>query len=116
MNSDLSQSFYRCYFESVVTFPFILWFGVLSVKNKSKLNKAMSVSSEIVGRRLCNLSDLYERRVITKSMNSTGNTSHILDSQYAILQSGKCLSCFTVQNREKSSFIPTSVKLLNKYH
>ena len=46
MDSDLLQSFYRCYVESVLIFSFISWFGGLSAKNKSKLNKVVNVSSE----------------------------------------------------------------------
>ena len=68
MNSDLLQSFYRRYIDSVLMLSFISWFGGLSVKNKSKLNKVVNVSSKIFGRKVCSLSDLYERRVIAKSM------------------------------------------------
>ena len=84
--SKVLQSYYQCYTESVLTFSSIPWFGGLSVKNKSKLNKVVNVSSKIVGRRLCSLSELYEQRTTVMII---GNTSHILAPQCEILQSGK---------------------------
>ena len=79
--------------------------------------KVANVSSKIVGRRLCSLSDLYERRAIAKSMRIIGDTLHKLISQYEVLQSGKrYLVPLFKTGQGKSSFIPTSVKLLNKHH
>ena len=117
MYSDLLQSFYWCYTESVLTFSFISWFGGLRVKNKSKLNKVVNVTSKIVGRQLCSPSDLHERRVIEQSMKIIGNISYILASQYQILQSGKHYRVPQFKTvRGKPSFTPTSIKLLNKNH
>ena len=48
-NDQMFQSCCRCYIESVLTFSFISWFGGLSVKNKSKCNKAVNVCSKTAG-------------------------------------------------------------------
>ena len=42
------------------------------MKNKSKFKKVMDVSSKIVWRKLCSLSDLYERRVIAMGVKIIG--------------------------------------------
>ena len=59
------------------------------MKNKSKLSKVVNVSSKIVRRSLCNLSELYVRRVSAKSLKIIGNTSQIFAPYYEMLQSGK---------------------------
>ena len=85
MNSEILQSFFWCYTKSVLAFSFISYFGGLRVKNKSKFNNVLNLSSKIAGRRMCSLGDLYEQGVIAKILKVTDNTFHIPAPQYQIL-------------------------------
>ena len=94
---------------------FMVWWT--NYEEQSKLHKVVNVSSKTVGKRFCCLSELYERRVVATTMKSIGKTSHILASQYEILQSKKCYGVPLLKTvRGKLSFIPTTVKLLNKHY
>ena len=55
------------------------------MKNKSKFNNVLNLSSKIAGRRMCSLGDLYEQGVTAKILKVTDNTFHIPAPQYQIL-------------------------------
>ena len=65
----------------------MVWWNKCEVQKD--FNKVVNVNSKIVGKGLCSVSELHERREIAKRIKIIGNTSQILASQYEILQSGQ---------------------------
>ena len=115
VNEKVLKGFYRCFIESVLTFSFMCWFGGLSVKNKSMLNRVVNVCSKIVGTQQKGLMELYECRVLRKASAIACDECHVLANHYELLPSGRRFrvpGCKTV--RLKQSFVPFSIRLLNK--
>ena len=65
------------------------WFGGVTVKSKSVLNKVVNVCGKVVGERQEQLSQLYECRVAWKAMVIVNDNSHVLDEHYELLPSGR---------------------------
>ena len=115
VSGKVLRMFYRCFVESVLTFSFMCWYGGLSVRNKSRLQKIVNVCGKIVGEKQESLCQLYESRVVRKAEMIGSDSSHVLAQCYEFLPSGRRLrvpKCRLV--RTKSSFIPKSIQLRNK--
>ena len=78
VNPSILAQFYRCFIESVLTFGFLCWFGGLSVKDKSVLNRVVNVCGKVVGEKQVRLCELYERRVERKGREIAKDTSYVL--------------------------------------
>ena len=72
-----------------MTFSFLCWFGGLSIKNKTVLNKVVNVCSKIVGVQQKSLQELYECRVLKKARAIACDDSHVLAKHYELLPSAR---------------------------
>ena len=78
------------------------------------LNGVVNVCSKVIGAKQESLSELYERRVVKKGKQISCDASHVLARSYERLPSGRRFRTFKVKARAAKSFIPQSVRLLNK--
>ena len=109
------QTFYRCYIESTLTFGFLAWQGGLSVTNSNTLTKTVNISSKVIGKEQESLNDLYNTRAERKGRQIASDPDHPLNSRYCLLPSGRHYRTPLLHtNRSRNSFVPRSLKLLNK--
>ena len=115
VEKDMMVLFYRSFVESILTFCSIAWYLSLSVTNKSKLHRIVSMASKIAGLQLSSLTTICESRVVRKGQAICGDGLHPLFQAYEVLPSGRRYRVPSLQtNRARKSFIPTSITLLNK--
>lgn len=115
VDSTFMKMFYSCFIESVLTFSFICWYGLLTIKNKSRLRGIVRVCSKIAGLNLNDLTELHILRTLGKARSLLSDQSHPLAGQFVLLPSGRRYilpRCRT--NRLKNSFVPVAIGLLNK--
>jgi hypothetical protein len=114
VNSNILQTFYTSFIESLLTFSFICWYGGLCVKSKNVLERVVNVCGKIVGVRQESLTVLYERRVVRKASCIILDSSHVLAHHFEVLPSGRRYRTpkFRIL-RTKNSFIPRSIAFLN---
>ena len=60
-------SVHRSLTESVLIFGIVTWYGSLTVKNRTKLSRIVSIASKILGSRQLQLSQLYQVSVKRKT-------------------------------------------------
>ena len=114
VHQSVLTAFYKCFIESVITFNISAWFGSLSNIHRSPLNKIITLSSRIIGVEQDSLTNIYNRRVKLKGTHIASDTTHTLHSHYNLLPSGKRYRSLTFRTkRAMSSFIPTSIRLMN---
>ncbi len=74
--------FYKSYIETLLSFSISCWFGNLSVKHKSKLNRIATLSGKIIGKEQ-SLSFMFNINVLSRAQSVR------LDSdQFLMLPSG----------------------------
>lgn len=109
------SNFYHCFIESLLTFSFVCWFNGLSVKDKNSLASIIKVCSKVIGVQLDDLSSLWKRQVVQKAKCITSQPGHALRSEFMLMPSGqRYCAARTKTNRYSDSFIPSSIRLLNK--
>ncbi|KAF7645183.1 hypothetical protein LDENG_00208800 [Lucifuga dentata] len=108
--------FYKAIIESILHYGITVWFGNLTVKLKSQINRLTGRAGEIIGQLpLSPLQEIYEESVLKQARKIVSDPNHVLHEEYELLPSGrryrlpKCGS-----NKYKFSFVPSSTKLLNK--
>ena len=102
VSAAVLRTFYRSCIESVLTFPFLYWFGGLNVKSKNFLNKVVNACGKVVGERQEQLSQLYEYHVVQKARVIVDDNSHILAKCYEMLH---LVDDFVYQNLIQSIFL-----------
>ncbi len=85
--STFMKMFYSCFIESVLTFSFICWYGLLSLKNKNRLQGIVRVCSKIAGINLNDLTDVYKLRTLSKARSVLTDQSHPLVDEFVLLPS-----------------------------
>ena len=114
VDRQILSLFYKSYIESVISFSFICWYQNLSVKNKTSLDRIVSLSSKLIGIPQRSLSTFHNQQVLRKARSILLSSDHILSAEFDTLPSGRRFrypACRS--NRRKLSFIPTAVRLLN---
>lgn len=105
--------------ESVLRYGTVAWFGNLSVKLKSQINRLVHTAMKVMGvRDYPFLQTLFEKTIVKQSRKIIADPSHVLYSEYELLPSGRRYRVPTKYRkryliRYKNSFIPLSVNLLN---
>lgn len=116
VDRSLLKAFYSSFVESILTFAMICWFGNLSVINKNRLGKTVSICRKIIGIDLNSIEHTHKVRATQRAMAILANTTHPLHSEFCLLPSGrrytyrKCAR----SNRYLKSFVPLAVGFLNK--
>jgi hypothetical protein len=112
VSSHVLESVYHSLIESILTFNLIVWFGALTVHDKSRFGRVVKTASKIVGTPQKQLCDLYTRTVKKKAKKIMADTSHPLCQHFELLPSG--LRPVAKKNAYAKSFVPTAVSVLNE--
>ena len=108
------STFYRSVIESVLTFSITVWFGSASAKDINDLNKVIKTASRIIGSDLPSLTEIHEKRVIRRAINTFRDTEHPANYLLQPLPSNKRLrSIQTKSARFMNSFYPLAVRSIN---
>ena len=83
--------FYRAVIESVLTFPFTVWFNGATAEDRNRLGRIARSASLIVGCELPSLHDLYRARVVKKARSIMSDPSHPAHGLFEELPSGRRL-------------------------
>lgn len=108
--------FYQAVIESLIRYCITVWFGNLSVQSRSKLIRMIHTAWKIIGvNEWTPLQTMYEHATVRHTERIVCDFSHVLNTEYELLPSGRRFRVPRCRlNRFKNSFIPVSVKLLNR--
>ena len=84
VSQNVLQLVYRSIIESVLTFNIILWYGNLTVKNKSKLCRIVNTAEKIIGCRQTTLACHYHTAVNRKAQKVVNDYMHPLHNSFTI--------------------------------
>lgn len=77
--------------------------------------KTVRLSTKITGQPQTTLAAIFEEQAVKKGNLIAADTSHCLTNQYELLPSGRrCRSLPLKTKRAMATFVPTSIRLLNK--
>ena len=113
VDNTILTLFYKSVVESVLCFSITIWYGRLTKKDKSKLNKIVKAARKL-GAQGTSLDELYNACAMKQVNKVMNNVNHPLHNNYVFLRSGRRLlipSCS--RDRFRDSFIPKSIKLFN---
>ena len=104
--------FYKVATESIVRYGIVAWFGNLSVKLKSQLQKCIKRAGKIIGQmQPTTLQKLFEEVVRNQGFKITNDPKF---SEDELMPSGRRYRLANCKlNRYKFSFVPLSIKLMN---
>ena len=118
VRKDIVESVYRSLIESILVFKIVTWYAYrnLTLKNRARLVRVVSLAEKIIGSKQNQLSDLYHQSVKIKSIKIIRDQTHPLNYAFETLPSGRQLklplarkNCF----KFKRSFIPSAMTTLN---
>lgn len=112
----IMTAFYNAVLESLVRYGMAVWFGALTVKDKTRIQKLINVAMKTIGcKNIPLLQKIFESTVLTLAKKITSDPEHVLHREYEVLPSGRRFRALRYKsNRYKFSFLPTSVAFLNK--
>ena len=114
MRREILLKFYKAVIESVLTFSICVWFGGLTSKEESVLNRIIKISGRIIGTELPSLEELYKKRSLTKASKIVRDVKHPANEMFSFLPSGKRYKALEARtNGFKNSFYPQAISLLN---
>ncbi len=114
VSDHILESVYRSLIESILTFNVIVWFGLLTVKDKARLARVIKIASKVVGVQQKQLSDLHASAIRKKACRIMQDVSHPLNHCFEMLPSGRRLNVPRARkNIHKKSFIPSAIAVLN---
>lgn len=111
--------FYHAVIESIFRYAISVWFGNLTVKLKSQINRLALSALKVMGvREHPTIQAIFEDTVLRQARKIIEDPSHVLNSEYKLLPSGRRYRIPVKNekrflNRHKFSFIPLSITLLN---
>ena len=114
VDSQILEMFYSSIVQSIITFSIICWYGNCSMETKDKLTRIIRNCCKL-GINTSTLEELYVKYVKLRCKVIRKDKEHPLHNMYQLLPSGKRLrstKCRTT--RYARSFIPASIKILNK--
>ena len=82
--------FYRAVIESIFRYAICVWFGNLTVKSKSQINRLAHTALKVMGvREHPTLQAIFEETVLRQARKIVADPSHVLYSEYELLPSGR---------------------------
>jgi len=106
------ENVYISLIQSVLSFNITVWFGNLSVKNKTKLARVVSMASKVIGRPQATLTNLYTNSVRRKALSITSDTTHPMYGHFELLPSGRRFRMpLARKNVFKRSFLPSAISI-----
>ena len=108
--------FYKAVLESLIRYSITVWFGNLSVQLRNKLSRLIHAAGKITGvKEQVSSQTIYDQATLQKAYKIINDPSHILHSEFELLPSGRRFRVPHCRlNRFKNSFIPASIKMVNK--
>ena len=113
VNEAILSTFYRSSIESLLTYSFICWFSVLSIKEKNSLQRIVNICSKVTGVTQRALCAIWEDQVVRKAKSIVSQPLHSLAHRFSLLPSGRRFRNLRGDTRYFKTFIPNAVKLLN---
>ena len=111
---DILECVYKCLIESILMFNSVAWYGNLTVRDKSRLNKVVNVAGKVVGRKQKQPSELYNVIMKKKADRIVYDQSHPLNGSFELLPSGRRLRAARAKrNLYRNSFIPSAIRIFN---
>ena len=81
---------FRATIESVLRFGITSWFGNLTVKHKAQISNLVKAAGKVIGQPPPPApQDIYDQSVIRQATNIIDDPSHVLHSQFELLNSGR---------------------------
>lgn len=116
VSSNIMLIFYRASIESILRYGIIAWFGNLSVQMKAQIDSLVRVAGKIMGiKTISSLPEMFEICTVQCANRILQDPLHVLHSEYTLMNSGRRYRVpLCRHNRYKHSFVPLSVKLINK--
>ena len=115
VDRTIMQMVYRTFIQSVLCFNFVCWYGSLTVQDKNHLLRITTTADRVIGLKSDGLDVLYTERTLKKAEKIRTDSEHILSHKFKTLPSGRRLQTVRVNtNQFRFSFIPTSIRLINK--
>ena len=109
--------FYRASIESILRYGISSWYGNLTVKYKAQVERVAKMAGKIMGLSSPPMTPqaIFEQTVVRQAKNIISDPSHVLNSEYELMRSGRRYRMPQCKyNRFKHSFIPLSIKMLNR--
>ena len=114
VSQGILEKVYKSLIQSLLSFNITVWYGNLTVKNKSKLARVVNMAGKITGRPQSHLGEIYKLSVHRKALAITADASHPMYCQFEVLPSGRRYRLpLARKNVFKKSFLPTAVSVLN---
>lgn len=115
VDKNIMLLFYRATIESVLRYGITTWFGNLTVKLRTQIQRLTNMAGKIIGMPLpASPQEIFEETMIRQSLKITSDPSHVLHTEYQMMPSGRRYRLPNCKrNRYKFSLVPLSIKLLN---
>ena len=114
LSTKLLSNFYRCTVESILTNSITVWFGNCTVQERKALQRVIKTAQYICGAAFPSLQDIYKTRVTKRAQNITKDTTHPQHTLFTLLPSGRRYGSVKARtSRDKNSFYPQAIRLLN---
>ena len=106
--------FYASILQSVISFAITCWYGNSSLTAKNKVEKIMKVCENLGVHNVTKMDALYEKAVTQRCKVIMNDVKHPLYPKYQTMPSGKRLRSIKCRtSRYSTSFVPTSVRMIN---
>ena len=114
VGQQILATFYRSVIESILTFSITVWFGNASGKDKDKMNRIIKTASRIIGTEVPSLSEIYDKRLVRRAINTLRDTDHPANQLLQLLPSNKRLRSIKSKSvRFANSFYPMAIRGVN---
>ena len=114
LRREILVQFYRSAIESILTFSIWVWFGGISQRQRSRLDRVVKTASKIVGSELTSLTAIYQDRSKKRACKIISDQIHSAHYLFDLLPSGKRYRCIRMKtNHFRNSFYPSAVAALS---
>ena len=117
---NICRTMLRMFYESVVAsailYAIVCWGSRLKVADTNRLNKLIRKASDVVGVQLDSLTEVMERRMLSRLQDIMDNTFHplhsVLDNHRSTF-SARLIPPRCTTERHRKSFLPVAIRLYN---
>ena len=115
LHSKILELFYTSILQSVICFSVICWYGNCTTASKTKLTQIILTCQKLGLTNVSSLENLYCKSALQRCELITTDKTHPLHNMYQMLPSGRRMRSVRCRTKRYSdSFVPASIRLLNK--
>ena len=115
VDNTIMELFYRAIVQSIMSFSVICWYGNCSLESKHKLTRIIEMCVRLGVKNAQPLDEIYTKCVVQRCKVIANDELHPLHASYAMLPSGRRWRSTKARTaRYANSFIPSSIRVLNK--